>query len=64
VYSEPKGDMMCMFEGHVGGVTHLKFSLDGTKLFSGGRKVCIYHKMVGRFCALLLEGRRFEFSQL
>ena len=31
--------MECMFEGQVGGVTHLLFSPDGTKLYSGGRKV-------------------------
>ena len=29
-----------MFEGQQGGVTHIAFSPDGTKLYSGGRKVC------------------------
>lgn len=38
LYSEPKGDMMCMFQGQIGGITHIKFSQDGTKLYSGGRK--------------------------
>ena len=39
LYSEPNGTMLCMFEGQAGGVTHLKFSPDGTKLYTGGRKV-------------------------
>lgn len=38
VYCEPKGQIVCMFEGQQGGVTHLAFSPDGTKLYSGGRK--------------------------
>ncbi|XP_033760830.1 telomerase Cajal body protein 1-like [Pecten maximus] len=38
VYCEPKGEMACMFDGQQGGVTHLAFSPDGTKLYSGGRK--------------------------
>ena len=29
-----------MFQGQQGGVTQLTFSPDGTKLYSGGRKVC------------------------
>lgn len=33
------GSVLCILQGHLGGVTHLKFSSDGTKLFSGGRKV-------------------------
>ena len=28
-----------MFQGQQGGVTHIKFSPDGNKLFTGGRKV-------------------------
>jgi len=39
LYSEPAGAMVCMFEGQQGGVTQVKFSPDGTKLYSGGRKV-------------------------
>ena len=39
VYSEPDGSMLCMFQGQLGGVTHLMFSPDGTRLYSGGRKV-------------------------
>jgi hypothetical protein len=30
-----------MFEGQHGGVTEVKFSPDGTKLYSGGRKVIL-----------------------
>lgn len=39
LYAEPQGNMLFMFQGQQGGVTHLKFSSDGTKLYSGGRKV-------------------------
>ena len=39
VYTEPRGDMEFMFQGQVGGVTHVAFSPDGTRLYSGGRKV-------------------------
>jgi len=39
LYSEPAGEMVCMFEGQQGGVTQIKFSPDGTRLYSGGRKV-------------------------
>ncbi|XP_046574729.1 telomerase Cajal body protein 1-like [Haliotis rubra] len=38
LYHEPKGDMACMFQGQQGGVTHIMFSPDGTKLYAGGRK--------------------------
>lgn len=38
LYEEPAGSMVCMFEGQQGGVTQVKFSPDGTKLYSGGRK--------------------------
>ena len=33
------GTVVSVLEGHLGGLTHLKFSNDGNKLFSGGRKV-------------------------
>ena len=33
---------MCLVEGQVGGVTHIMFSPDGNKLYSGGRKVSRY----------------------
>ncbi|XP_064614819.1 telomerase Cajal body protein 1-like [Liolophura sinensis] len=38
LYYEPNGEMVCMFQGHQGGVTHIQFTPDGTKLLSGGRK--------------------------
>nr|CAD7437466.1 unnamed protein product [Timema bartmani] len=38
LYCEPDGAMLCILQGHTGGVTHLQFSPDGTKLYSGGRK--------------------------
>lgn len=31
-------NLLCTLSGHVGGVTHLAFSPDGTKLYSGARK--------------------------
>ncbi len=39
VYSEPKGNMLCMFQGQQGGITHIMFSPDGNKLYTGARKV-------------------------
>lgn len=39
LYYEPQGEAVFVFEGQQGGVTHIAFSPDGTKLFSGGRKV-------------------------
>ena len=41
VYTEPRGEMMCMFQGQQGGVTHLLFSRNGNQLLTGGRKVSI-----------------------
>ncbi|GAB1605481.1 telomerase Cajal body protein 1 isoform X1 [Argonauta hians] len=38
LYTTSSDTMVCMLEGHQGGVTHLLFSPDGTKIFSGGRK--------------------------
>ncbi|XP_076363186.1 telomerase Cajal body protein 1 homolog isoform X2 [Tachypleus tridentatus] len=38
VYTEPDGQLFYMFDGPVGGITHLVFSPDGTKLYTGGRK--------------------------
>jgi WD40 repeat protein len=38
LYTEPRGEMMCMFQGQHGGVTHIKFSPEGSMLFTGGRK--------------------------
>jgi len=38
LYTEPKGKQQFFFEGQTGGVTHIMFSPDGTKLYSGARK--------------------------
>nr|CAG4643987.1 EOG090X06W9 [Lepidurus arcticus] len=38
LYAEPDGTPLCLLNGQAGGITHLCFSPDGTKLFSGGRK--------------------------
>ena len=40
VYVEPEGQALCYLEGQKGGITHLAFSGDGTKLVAGGRKDC------------------------
>lgn len=32
------GSVICLLQGHIGGLTHMKFSSDGLKLFTGGRK--------------------------
>ena len=41
IYGEPKGNLLSLVEGHQGGLTHLLFSQDGHRLYSGGRKVII-----------------------
>ena len=33
------GELIAVLHGHVGGVTHLRFSSDGNRLYSGARKV-------------------------
>jgi hypothetical protein len=38
IYVEETNEAMCLIESHVGGITHLKFSSDGNRLFSGARK--------------------------
>ncbi len=38
VYLEPKAQLLCLLEGQKGGITHVKFSADGSKLLAGGRK--------------------------
>ena len=39
VYSDSDGELIFLLQGQQGGVTHVMFSPDGTKLYSGGRKV-------------------------
>ncbi|XP_013421157.1 telomerase Cajal body protein 1 [Lingula anatina] len=38
VYETENGRLLYLFQGQVGGVTHIQFSSDGSKLFTGGRK--------------------------
>ncbi|PFX18548.1 telomerase Cajal body protein 1-like isoform X2 [Stylophora pistillata] len=38
VYSDTDGELIFLLQGQQGGVTHVMFSPDGTKLYSGGRK--------------------------
>ncbi|XP_023209899.1 telomerase Cajal body protein 1-like [Centruroides sculpturatus] len=40
IYSAQELDLLFLLSGQMGGVTHLIFSSDGIKLFSGGRKDC------------------------
>lgn len=39
VYSESDGELLCLLRGQLGGITHVMFSPDATKLYSGGRMV-------------------------
>ena len=38
VYLDPRAQLLCVLEGQKGGITHIKFSPDGTKLLAGARK--------------------------
>lgn len=42
VYSDSDGELIFLLQGQQGGVTHVMFSPDGTKLYSGGRKVHVW----------------------
>jgi hypothetical protein len=33
------GGLIAVLHGHVGGITHIQFSSDGNRLYSGARKV-------------------------
>ena len=35
------GELIAILHGHVGGITHLRFSSDGNRLYSGARKVSL-----------------------
>ena len=61
LYSEPAGSMVCMFEGQHGGVTQVMFSPDGTKLYSGGRKVNCNTCIIVLFAPILRAGA-FRFA--
>ena len=38
VYLDPRAQLLCVLEGQKGGITHIKFTPDGTKLLAGSRK--------------------------
>jgi WD40 repeat protein len=40
LYNNEDSSVICILEGHMGGVTQVMFSPDGSKMFSGGRRVC------------------------
>ncbi|KAG8229176.1 hypothetical protein J437_LFUL009893 [Ladona fulva] len=65
IYAEPDGSHLAQLTGHIGGVTHLRFSPDGTKLYSGGRKDPYVHcwdmRKLGQ--ALFLMERDVETNQ-
>ena len=41
IYGDARGELMALLHGHTGGVTHLRFSHDGHRLYSGARKVSL-----------------------
>lgn len=42
LYNTQRNNLFMRLDGCSGGVTHVQFSADGTKLFSGSRKVMLY----------------------
>ena len=38
LYLEPHGSCLCLLTGQSGGITHIRFTADGTKILAGGRK--------------------------
>ena len=38
LYLEPHGSCLCLLTGQSGGITHITFTPDGTKILAGGRK--------------------------
>lgn len=53
IYCEHTLTAQMMFEGQVGGVTHLLFSNDGYYLFAGGRKVISIKQYIYYFLFML-----------
>jgi len=39
IYGDMNGELIAILHGHVGGITHIQFSSDGNRLYSGARKV-------------------------
>ncbi|XP_071543489.1 telomerase Cajal body protein 1 [Panulirus ornatus] len=62
LYNSQNNNLFCRMEGCLGGVTHIQFSADGTKLFSGTRKnneiLCWDMRNIGK----ILCGYRREVS--
>jgi WD40 repeat protein len=52
IFVEETQKPMCLVESHVGGLTHLMFSEDGSKLYSGARKVRRKFKKKSKFFGL------------
>ncbi|UJR10513.1 hypothetical protein I4U23_014716 [Adineta vaga] len=38
IYGDMNGEMIAVLHGHIGGITHIQFSTDGNRLYSGARK--------------------------
>jgi hypothetical protein len=55
VYAEPRGDMLCLLQGQTGGVTHLAFSQDGHRLYSGARKVSFFNSLLKTIILCFLQ---------
>ena len=51
VFLEPEPHTLCYLDGQKGGITHLQFSADGTKLCAGGRKD---NEILGKYSQMLL----------
>jgi hypothetical protein len=43
IYGDMNGGLIAILHGHVGGITHIRFSSDGNRLYSGARKVVCIH---------------------
>ena len=39
IYGDMNGELVAVLHGHKGGVTHIRYSSDGNRLYSGARKV-------------------------
>ena len=59
VYLEPEPHTLCYLDGQKGGITHLQFSADGTKLCAGGRKD---NEILGKYSQMLLLFMCYPYS--
>ena len=53
IYGDMNGELIAVLHGHTGGITHLHFSADGNRLYSGARKVKRKTDVLIRFISLL-----------